>query len=185
MTVQRVVPAEGARDVAGRRRRGGQTLVEFALLLPVFVLLLFAVIDGGRLVYENSVVSQAAREAARQASVEAGWVGSTDAACGATNGPVCPAAVASGSPSLYSDARTAANRMTAPFGSIGDGHLFLSCDAEGSAPTGPWTGVTCTSRSPSDVVSVRVELQYTAITPIIGQFLGPVWLSGSSSMVIN
>jgi hypothetical protein len=170
---------------AERRRSSGQSLVEFALLLPLFVLLLFGVIDGGRLVYENSVVSQAAREAARQASVEASWLGSTDASCGAAHGPVCPTGVTSGSPSLKSDARAAANRMTTPFGSIGDGHIFISCDAEGRAPEGSWTGVSCASHSPSDVVSVRVEMAYTPITPIIGQFLGPVWLSGSATMVIN
>jgi TadE-like protein len=183
--IGRAEPAEGVGIVSSPRCSSGQTMVEFALLLPVFMLLLFGLIDGGRLVYENSVVSQAAREAARQASVEAGWIGSTDAACGAVNGPVCPAGVNTGSPSLYSDARAAANRMTTPFGTIADGHLFLSCDAEGSMPTGAWTGVSCGSHSPSDVVSVRVEMAYTAVTPLIGQFLGPVWLSGSSSMVIN
>jgi Flp pilus assembly protein TadG len=170
---------------AARRRRGGQTLVEFALLLPLFVLLLFAVVDGGRLIYQNSVVSQAAREGARQASVEAGWIGSTDSSCGTANGPVCPAAVASGSPSLEEDVQAAANRMTTPFGSIGAGHLFISCNAQGSAPTGSWTGVSCASNSPSDVVSVRVEMEYTSITPVIGQILGPMWLSGASTMVIN
>ena len=49
----------------GRRPRSrGQSLVEFALVIPIFLLLLFGLIDGGRLVYQHSVLSQAAREGA-------------------------------------------------------------------------------------------------------------------------
>ena len=32
----------------GPRRSGGQTLVEFALVLPIFLLLLFGLLDAGR-----------------------------------------------------------------------------------------------------------------------------------------
>jgi Flp pilus assembly protein TadG len=163
----------------------GQSLVEFALLLPLFVLLLFAVLDGGRLIYLNSVVSQAAREAARVAAVEASWIGSTDLACGTTGGPVCPAGIATGSPSLKADALAAANRMTAPFGSISGGHIYISCDQQGSAPTGAWTGVSCANASTNNVVSVRVELQFAPLTPIIGQLIGSPVLSGSATMVVN
>ena len=63
--------------VVGRRRRRGQSLVEFALVLPIFLLVLFGLIDVGRYVYMNTMLSQAAREGARVASVEASWIGST------------------------------------------------------------------------------------------------------------
>ncbi|HET6381279.1 MAG TPA: TadE family protein [candidate division Zixibacteria bacterium] len=55
------------------RRRGGrrgQTLVEFALILPIFVLLLMGILDLGRAVYYSSTLSNAAREAARRAIVD-------------------------------------------------------------------------------------------------------------------
>ena len=53
-----------------RRRRGrGQALVEFALALPVFLVLMLAVFDLGRAIYMYNGVSQAARELARVASV--------------------------------------------------------------------------------------------------------------------
>ena len=173
------------RDRAGiGRRRGrspGQTLVEFALVLPVFLLLFFGVIDGGRAVYMNSVVSQAAREGARVAAVEAGWIGSSDPACNTPGGPVCPASLAA----LESDVLAAANRNVAPFGPIVKTRLYLSCDAPGSAPTGAWTTQSCTANTPGNLVSVRLELEYTAFTPIIGQLLPQVWLSGSATMVIN
>ncbi len=54
--------------------RTGQTLVEFALVLPVFLVVLFGLLDVGRYVYMNSVLSQAAREGARLGA--AGQVGS-------------------------------------------------------------------------------------------------------------
>ena len=53
----------------GRRRRGrgqhAQSMVEFALLAPVFMVILFLTIDFARLAYSYSAVSWAAREAAR------------------------------------------------------------------------------------------------------------------------
>ena len=59
------------RLVSGRRdRTRGQALVEFALVLPLFFLLLFGIIDVGRLVYVSNAFNQAAREAARYGSVE-------------------------------------------------------------------------------------------------------------------
>jgi hypothetical protein len=52
-----------------QRRDRGQALVEFALALIPFLLLLMAVFDFGRAIYIYNGVSQAAREVARTASV--------------------------------------------------------------------------------------------------------------------
>jgi Flp pilus assembly protein TadG len=52
-----------------RRLSGGQALVEFALVAPIFFLLLFAMIDFGRYVYYVQVLNNAAREGARFAIV--------------------------------------------------------------------------------------------------------------------
>ena len=56
----------------GRRpgRQRAQSMVEFALLLPVFVVILFLMIDFARLVYAYAAVSWAAREAARVVSLQ-------------------------------------------------------------------------------------------------------------------
>jgi Flp pilus assembly protein TadG len=43
----------------------GQTLVEFALILPVFILIAVVIFDFGRAVYYYSAVHNAAREGAR------------------------------------------------------------------------------------------------------------------------
>jgi Flp pilus assembly protein TadG len=53
---------------AGARDRGSAA-VEFALLLPVLLLLLFGVIDFGRAINAQITLTQAAREGARLASV--------------------------------------------------------------------------------------------------------------------
>jgi Flp pilus assembly protein TadG len=48
-------------------RRGGQSMVEFAVLAPVFFLLLLGTIDLGRAVYIYNTISDAAREGTRAA----------------------------------------------------------------------------------------------------------------------
>jgi hypothetical protein len=50
----------------------GQALVEFALVAPVFFLLLFAVIEGGRFILYYETLANATREGARYAIVH-GW----------------------------------------------------------------------------------------------------------------
>lgn len=55
------------RRAAGR----GQSLVEFALVFPLFILLVFGLIDIGRLVFVSNSLAEAAREGARWGSVQA------------------------------------------------------------------------------------------------------------------
>lgn len=173
--------ARRSRGTARRGRSLGQGLVEFALVIPIFLLILFGLIDGARLVYLNSVLSQAAREGARQGAVEASWMGSSDPSCAQLGGPVCPANAAA----LRTHVLDAANRMTAPFGTIPAARLFTSCDNLGGEPTSStWNAQTCANHDVSDLISVRAELPFTPITPLIGQFVN-LTLSGSATMVIN
>ena len=53
--------------IRARRKNGekGQALVEFTLLLPIFLLLLFAIIDFGMGFYSWITITNAAREGAR------------------------------------------------------------------------------------------------------------------------
>jgi Flp pilus assembly protein TadG len=56
-----------------RRRDGrGQSLVEFAIVYPVFILLLAGMIDFGLGLYSNLTIINAAREGARLGTVQAG-----------------------------------------------------------------------------------------------------------------
>jgi Flp pilus assembly protein TadG len=58
-------------DVRGRsgQRTRGQALVEFALVIPIFLLLLVALFDVGRAVFAYNTLTNAAREGARMAIV--------------------------------------------------------------------------------------------------------------------
>jgi Flp pilus assembly protein TadG len=57
-----------------RRSRSdhGQGLVEFAIVLPVFLLIVFGAIDLGRVIWATDDITNAAREGARYASVHGG-----------------------------------------------------------------------------------------------------------------
>jgi Flp pilus assembly protein TadG len=76
-----------------KRRGRGQGLVEFALVLPLFLFLVFGTIDLGRGVWAADAASHAASEAARFAIVHGG---SIDTACHVGTGivgtvsPTCP-----------------------------------------------------------------------------------------------
>jgi Flp pilus assembly protein TadG len=50
-------------------RRRGQAIAEFAIVAPIFFLILFAIIDFGRYVYYVQVLNNAAREGTRYAIV--------------------------------------------------------------------------------------------------------------------
>ena len=43
----------------------GASAVEFALLLPVLVLLIFGIVEGGLILYDQAVITNASREGAR------------------------------------------------------------------------------------------------------------------------
>ena len=52
-------------DPANRYRERGDGLVEFALILPVLMLVLMGIVDLGRAVYAYNVVANSAREGVR------------------------------------------------------------------------------------------------------------------------
>jgi Flp pilus assembly protein TadG len=58
--------------VTVRRRSAGQALAEVAIVAPLFFLMVFGIIDIGRVVWANDATASAAREGARYASVHAG-----------------------------------------------------------------------------------------------------------------
>lgn len=64
----------GVNGIPGRPRRGhgerGQATVEFALLLPLALAVLLAIVQAGLIVRDQIAVVHAAREAARAAAVD-------------------------------------------------------------------------------------------------------------------
>jgi Flp pilus assembly protein TadG len=59
------------RPARHRRRSRGQALVEFALVMPVFLLVLSGILDFGFMLYSRMTVISAAREGARVAAMTA------------------------------------------------------------------------------------------------------------------
>lgn len=174
--------------VKSQTPRRGQSMVELALVLPIFLLMLFGLVDMGRLVYANSTLSQAARESTRLAVVQASWVGSTAADCNQPGGPVCPADEAE----LRANVLAAANRMMTGVGTITADDLHISCTLEdAAAPSGEWTspphgcGTASVRQAPRSRVSVRIAMDFDAITPLLGQIFSSLSLSGSATMTIH
>jgi Flp pilus assembly protein TadG len=169
--------------ISRRGEERGQGLVEFALVLPVFFFILCGLFDAGRYVYMNSVLSQASREGARLASVEASWIGSADPSCNTAGGPVCPANAAA----LQADVLAAVNRMVAPFGPVASANVVIRCDASAPPTTNNWAATTCdplSNAQPQMNVSVRVTLTFSPITPVVSG-MKSITTSGLASMVIN
>lgn len=54
-----------------RQTEAGQALVEFTMILPIFLVLMFGLVDFGRAFYTWLLVTNAAREGARVAAVQA------------------------------------------------------------------------------------------------------------------
>lgn len=56
-----------------RQTEAGQSLVEFTMILPIFLVLMFGLVDFGRVFYMWFLVTNAAREGARVAAVQADY----------------------------------------------------------------------------------------------------------------
>ncbi|MCC6771524.1 MAG: pilus assembly protein [Gemmatimonadaceae bacterium] len=168
--------------VTGARRHDrpawrGQSLVELALVLPIFLFLLFGLIDAGRLVFANSTVSQAAREAARLATVQAPFIGATGSDCTA---PVCPADDAE----FRANVVAAANEMTSIVGVIPTGSVSIFCTA-GDPPTG-WTSNDCAADNDpfiGNTVSVRIDIPIEPLLPFFDWFY-PDNITATATMLI-
>jgi Flp pilus assembly protein TadG len=158
----------------------GQALVEFALVIPIFLMLLFGLIDLARFVCTDSLLSEAAREGARLGAVEADWIGHAGAPCNTAGGPVCPANVTA----FKGHITAAANRIVAGLGGSIQ-NVYVSCDFSGSQPTGAWTGASCDNSATGNLVSVRLVYTYQPFTPVIGQIIGSVQRAGAATMVIH
>ena len=138
------------------RRPRGQALVEFALVIPLVILLLMGIFDFGRAVFAYNSLSNAAREGARVAIVDQTIVG------GVPMGATEAARQATGLGLVASD--PAAVLVS-----------YLLPDLSGPCP----------ARSLGCIAEVTVHYKYTAITPIIGSVVGAIDLRASTQLPIE
>lgn len=138
-----------------RRDQRGQGLVEIAIALPVFLILMMGVFDFGRAIYQYNAVSQAAREIARVTSVHPGGSLGTD--------PLIAPVVAT--------QQGLVPGLSAP--------TFTCVDTSGNPVVAP---VVCDYSKHS--VLVTVTSPYTPLTPVLG-LLGTWTMTGSSTAQIQ
>jgi len=156
-----------------RRGQRGQAMVEFALVAPIFFLLLFAVIDFGRYVYTANGLNEAAREAARIGSV------AIRPECTGTRDACIQQVAKSRTPGIVGviTLPAAANGEAVTVGNYGCFHL--------AAAGGTATSVGIANCGTGDLLKVRVRNQFSLVTPLISQFLGAVTISGDALVTVN
>jgi Flp pilus assembly protein TadG len=143
------------RQMSGTSR--GQTLVEFALVIPLVLLLFMGVFDFGRAIYSYNTISNAARDGARKAIV--------DQTVGAAAQEAAEQATALGLDPA--DTNQVQVRYLLP-------NLSGACPAE---PSGGY-GIGC-------IAEVRVQYTFRAITPVIGNVVGPIQLSTTTQIPVE
>lgn len=143
------IPLIARRSGAGSKQRTrGQSLVEFALVLPVFVLLLATALDLGRVFYAQISLANAAREAAFQAA-------ETPTSFQANT--ACPAAPASPDNNLVMC--RALFEAQGSFTTVSPADVTLACSPSCTAAQG-------------NTATVTVQGQFQFVTPILAPFFG-------------
>jgi Flp pilus assembly protein TadG len=187
-------------------RSRGQGLVEFALVLPVFMVILIGMVDMGRAIWANNSVANAAREAARFASVHGGSCEDlTGSVCSSTNYcPVGPAAAGSAVPSTSTSCpypspskQSIYNTATGFLVGGGSSTTVTACywvpstltNTDGStrlAATASCSGNTDTASTNLRGAAVTVAVS-TQVPMILGSFLGfsTMTVNATSTVLIN
>lgn len=135
-------------------RSNGQTLVEFALALPIVVLIIVGLIDLGRGVYTYNTLAQAARQANRTAIVDQD----------------------------VTSVVAAATSSAATLG-LSSTNVDVCFKADGSTQTDcsdPTADPCATPYSIGCLAIVRTHVSFSPITPIIGQLVGSIQMSSTS-----
>lgn len=134
------------------RRSSGQALAEFALALPVVVLIIIALFDVGRAVFAYNTITNAAREGARLAIVN-------------------------------QDVSTIQTRtLEASIGQASVVQVSFIDSADGTPCNGvdsnPVLSIGCSA-------TVHVTATWQAITPLIGNLIGPLNLSTTAALPVE
>jgi hypothetical protein len=141
-----------------RRRTRGQAMVEFALVAPMFFLLLFGIIEAGRFIFYYETLSNATREGARYAIVN----GANTVGC--PSGPAAPGSAPCDVPGNNVIARVRQSAVGMPAG--------ITATPTWSPDNGRGS-------------TVRVEASYTyrSLIPLVP--LPPITVTAESSLVVN
>lgn len=142
-----------------RDERSGQAIVEFALILPVILVLVFGMIEFGRAWNIQQAITDAAREGARKAVVA----------------ELPPASVKPDS--VYARVSLA----LASAGITWDGTQRNACPMSGTPSTQAWICVQNAGGAPSSNARVDVWVPYTF--PVVGRLLN--WATNQQTITIR
>jgi hypothetical protein len=143
------------RHLRQRRRPRGQGLVEFALVLPVFLVFLAGALDLGRVFYANITLNNAAREGAFQAALTPDLYQQNQPCNQATNRVVC----------------RIQNETTGSMITVAPTDVDMDCSIAGCP------------KAPGSLVTVEIRGQFRLITPLLSVVFGGQNLSLTSSAV--
>lgn len=167
----------GASGCPGRKTEDGSTLVEFALIVIVFMVMLLAIIDFSRALYTYHFLDNAAKSATRWAAVN-GYTCGDDNSCNGTagmnNGPATAANIVDyvkGRVPSGIDPNKITTTVSWPLQTVGPA-FCNSASAYYIAPNYPG----CT-------VQVHVSYDFSFLYPLIRST--SVTMSASSEMIIT
>ena len=129
--------------------------MEFALVLPLFILILVGIFDFGRAIYAYNTIQNAARQAVRLAIVDQNTTAITDVAVNHATGLID------------------ATGVTVEFYDVGTDTTYSQCS---DAATGCELGWTA---------RITVTYEYQAATPIIGNLVGTITMHATSEQGIE
>ena len=138
-----------------RQGRRGTVTVEMALVLPIFTMLVFGIIEFGRGFMIMQLVTNAAREGCRKGIID-----------GSTNSDVTNY--------IQTFMQTSGNVATSAT------TVTITVTPAAGNPTNPTSSLaTCSSR---DLVTVKVDIPFSAVQLITAKYLAGKTLTGQASM---
>ena len=141
------------------RRSSGQSLVEFALVFPIFILILLAVFDLGRAVFIHNSLTNAAREGARLAIVNQ-------------------------DKSLVST-RVVENAFAGGVSNASNLNDLVMFRKQLPNLTNPTANGECTPMAVGCIAVVTARSNWSAITPVIGNLIGPIAFEARSELPVE
>jgi hypothetical protein len=162
-----------------RRGQGGQGLVEFSLVIPLFLLMVMGVLDMGRVIWAQDDLGNAAREATRYASVHGG---SKVTVC--PTGPNLGTTPATGCPTWTPDSKQPTRLAALGFlVAAGTGTTVTVCYYTTTACSGDTDEASATNGR-GEFVTVTITTHVGLITTTLLQLSG-YDVSATSTVLIN
>ena len=163
-----------ARAACARRKGRGQSVVEFALILPVFMVATLAVVDGSRAFTAQIELTNGVRNAAMFAykgNYNAWCRNPADAGQADPGMPVTVACPAGATAANYApDPASLAYRIAAEASGMDRTLITLSQPLCGLGPGVPT--LSCASVTNPKYVTITATYRFTPLTPLLSQFWG-------------